>query len=364
MVTGEAQRLDSTHDAGGQPGLPLVEEPEALVAAEAADPSRAIALRQSVEALAGELPEHARRDWLDDGVQELVEIQAQVDEVVQEIAAVQDMHERLDRMAGDSGAVIRRIQAARAHLDDVRAEYDRALTAYYRLEFRMMRAEMRTRRAYCEIEARRYMDTRARADSVRRRLGRRRRWLLGHLVHPWYTRRERTRLKRRLADLERRSERQLRFLGVDEINGWIDLFVEAGVNLDLETWQHESASVRPLFYQLLNVLCVQDRMPASRVATDMVLPAVRSGGVTYCAETDKLLGAEFAQRRLEPVRRFGGTASERTRRVYRIGVTMREEYQRLAGVYPATVTSRAGWQSIGARWTAWLLRGAASSGTG
>jgi len=303
------------------------EVPRAVLAAEGVGTALAEELERSLAGRTEWPLDGPGADWLSDDAQEVDAVQRLAGDLALEISRLRGIADRLAEVEAVESVSVARIDKARQWIDSVLDRSNEVLARYYRTEFEAIHAGMRALRAQCELEARRYADVRGRATAGRAQLDRRLCWAMGRVFHPRRTREKRERLAQRVADLERRSDGYMAFVGRDELIGWLDGLVEGALNLDEETWLQASCSVRVLLYELLNVHCAQDRVPAHEVSTDIILPAAREGVFDCRVETERFLETYFARRCTEPAERFYGTAAERVARLERLAEVIRQDYR-------------------------------------
>lgn len=298
----------------------------------ATDPAELDAPVARLERLVRRLSHHSRAfgcvDWLDDSAQEL--------EQACELAAMLARREvqllaGLERLAGacandpeGSEALGTRMAETAARLPEHAARIERALDEFHRFDAGLIRDDMRARRAECELEARRFRELGDLAESLRARLSRPR--FPARLLGRGLSAERRRAMAQRLRDLSRRSRSRHRFIEEPELLRWFDGIVEAGLHLPETVWQEELHEARLLLFQLLNVYCLQDRLPATELAARVLLRTDAHERLEYCPECEDYLARYLGRRRREMFGGGGGLAVDRLARFQRTRELLIEEY--------------------------------------
>ncbi|MDX1608553.1 MAG: hypothetical protein R3225_00345 [Halofilum sp. (in: g-proteobacteria)] len=304
----------------------------AATAVPAADPVAADEPVALLEQLVERLSRHSRAfgcvDWLDDSAQEL----QQARELASMLAAREvQLLAGLERLAGacasdpeGSEALGTRMAETAARLPAHTARIERALDEFHRFEAGLIRDDMRARRAECELEARRFRELAELADSLRAQLSRRR--FPARLFGRGLSAERRRAMAQRLRELSRRSRSRYRFIEEPELLRWLDGIVEAGLHLSEEAWLEELQEARLLLLQLLNVYCLQDRLPATELAAQVLLRADAHERLEYCPDCEDYLARYLGRRRREMFGGGGGLAVDRLARFQRVRELLTEEY--------------------------------------
>lgn len=277
------------------PASPCREIDEAeLATAERAHAAAANALRERIGNLNAAGPTiRYECHWLAEWSQELDAVRDLAADLATAAAGFAELRETLIRAPRGSGARRKRIAAAAMRLPEIIDAYDAALSDYHRLEIGLVRDTMRARRADCELEARKYRELAHQEWEIRTRLHGRW-WRLDRWVaRGGAVRRERARLGQRLHRLSRQRRRHHVFIEAHEVRRWLDTLIDASLHFAGERWLAETWETRHIFYQVLNVHCLQRSMPAEKLAANVLLHGNAHERIVYCPATEHYLEKYF-----------------------------------------------------------------------
>jgi len=300
-------------------------EAEALDAAEQPDTSALSELNELVRDLAARGPVVQRElDWLDQTAQDLERAQQLARTVAGRVSQLSDALERLAAARTSDAATGRRVATATGQLSDLLARMDGALGEYHLLESAFARAELRAKRAECELKARRYRQLDDQVQGVRTQLGGTRTGL-GRILGRRVPRRQRQHLVERLGNLTERRGGYQAFVSEDEVLRWLDVVVEAGLRLPAEQWAGDLYDVRFMLYQMLNLYCLQHKVPAHELASRLLRPNAHEV-FEYCPETEQYLTGYFARKRMDVFQGYGCAAPDHLIRFQDTRETMFADY--------------------------------------
>lgn len=277
------------------PAPPHLEIDDAeLSAAERAHSAGANVLRARIRDLSEAAPANRyERHWLAEWSQELDAVRDLAADLATAAAGFSTLREKLVQAPRGTGMRRKRIAAAAMRLPEVIDAFNAALADYHLLEVGLVGDGMRARRADCELEARKYRELADQEQEIRARLHGRW-WGLDRWVgRGRAVRRERARLGQRLHRLSRQRRRRHVFIEAHEVRRWLDTLVDASLHLARERWLAETHEARYMFYQMLNVHCLQAMMPAERLAVDILLHKDAHERIAYCVVTEHYLEEYF-----------------------------------------------------------------------
>lgn len=271
----------------------------------------------------------ASADWLDDGTQEVEEMRELADGLADQAARLEVALERVGSLRPHSRETGRRVADACTRLPAQLARVEQALAGYYRLEVAFTRAAMCDRRAQCEIRARGLRDLDDQIASIEAQLGTHRRgWR--RLLRRRPGREQRRQLVAHRRRLQARRDGQAEFLPEAELRVWLDAVITAGLYMAPEDWDEAARDARLLLYQLVNLACLQTRMPAHRVAARVLLHPDAHAMFEYCPESELYLSRYFGRARLDLFARHQPVTALRLQRFQHVRETMTNEYYGLA----------------------------------
>lgn len=294
-----------------------------LSTAERAHAAAANTLRDRIRNLNAAAPGiRYERHWLAEWSQELDAVRDLAADLATAAAGFVELRETLVHAPRGVGARRKRIAAAAMRLPEIIDAYDAALSDYHRLEIELVCDTMRARRADCELEARKYRELAHQEQEIRTRLYGRW-WGLDRLVSRSRTMRgERARLGQRLHRLSRQRQRRHVFVEAQDVRRWLDTLIDAGLHFAGEQWLVETRESRHIFYQMLNVHCLQISMPAEKLAADVLLHEDAHERIVYCPATEHYLEKYFNT--------YRSSFSENVEGLKKVRDTMLADYRDLA----------------------------------
>lgn len=239
---------------------------------------------------------HYRGSWLAESSQKLEEARDLAESLAYSARRLSEARDLMRQPSLFPSDVNGRAAVVSGQLVELLDDIECVLADYHRFEVRLVESVMRARRADCELEAREFSELAEQVKSVRRQLDSSA-WGLGWLLGRLPSRRQRERLSRRLQRLTERQARDKVFVDAYEVRAWLDTLVDASLYLPLEQWKEEAREARFLFYQLLNVHCLQSLMRAERIAVDVVLRPDGHDVYGYCTGTERYLKHYFDSQR-------------------------------------------------------------------
>lgn len=265
-----------------------------LATAERAHAAAANALRERIRSLNAAAPATRYEcHWLAEWSQELDAVRDLAADLATAAAGFVELRETLIRAPRGAGTRRKRVATAAMRLPEIIDAYDAALSDYHRLEIGLVCDTMRARRADCELEARKYRELAHQEHEIRTRLYGRW-WGLDRLVsRSRAMREERARLGQRLHRLSRQRQRRHVFIEAHEVRRWLDTLIDANLHFDSEQWLAETRESRHIFYQMLNVHCLQTSMPAEKLAANVLLHENAHERIVYCPATEHYLEKYF-----------------------------------------------------------------------
>ncbi len=224
--------------------------------------------------------------------------------------------ERIRELAADAEAASRMLNLARTDLAPsgtsegrskprIRAAIERAdalidrieplLSAYHRFEVEIADAAMRSRRADCELQARRRRDLRDQIQGLEERLeeatsGWRR------LLPRKGAGKDPARIAERLEKLKSEQAKSYELVDEHELRSWLDVLINACFYNALDAWVKDTRDTRLLFYQLLNVYSFHRLLEDERRAIDTLLRKDARSVMRYSDKGKQYLVSYFGGR--------------------------------------------------------------------
>lgn len=289
---------------------------------------RVEALARAVDELAADWHRDPRRGDSDTRafVERIARVEPLAHEVRQECGQLLQALERIDGAARNHGQTDR-LGEARARLERDLGRAESALGGHHALNLAVARREMRLQRERIDANVFEDEEIGRRLEVLQQRLERSQS-VLRRGLRPKTARRERERLKQRIAELMNERDAREWVIAEADMTRWLDAVVDASLYARGQTQEQLLRDGRLQLYQLLNLFCRQQEEAAKRIARTPFMQLDPEQAIEFLLISERFILDYFARKRNDLTRWLGGAAQQRLHELDQVQSGILDEYRR------------------------------------